>query len=65
MNKFNKGQVAHQCPNCKSVNIGKLNRHNYYCRECCAEVSITKKNHVYIRIHSEDGAIIRNIRVDN
>lgn len=51
------------CPKCGEKNIGRLSKYIYFCRECCAEVVITRKNGIYVNIHSEDGIVIRKIKV--
>ncbi|SCX92033.1 hypothetical protein [Alkaliphilus peptidifermentans] len=63
MNKFRKEHMMTNCPNCGGINIGRLNKYSYFCRECFVEVAITRKNHIYVYIHSEDGMITRRIKV--
>lgn len=63
MDTLEKAQTINSCPNCGGINIGKLNKYSYFCRECYVEVAITKKNQLYVHINSEDGLLIRKIRV--
>lgn len=56
--------MMRNCPNCGGINIGRLHKNSYFCSDCYVEVAITRKNDIYLHIHSEDGGIIRKIKLE-
>lgn len=63
MDQLNQKVMMNNCPSCGGINIGRLHKNSYFCRDCCVELTITSKNDIYVHMHSEDGAIIRKIKV--
>ncbi|SES63242.1 hypothetical protein SAMN05660297_00004 [Natronincola peptidivorans] len=62
MYQINQKEMMSNCPNCGGINLGRLHKKSYFCRDCYVEVAITRKNDIYVHIPSEDGVITRKIK---
>lgn len=45
-----------KCPNCRSLTLRKINTNQYFCANCCIELTLSKKN-VSIYQVEEDGTL--------